>query len=43
MASGLAEKSVSADFEAAFSAYYLCDETYLGRRATNDATVPAAL
>ncbi|WP_282606282.1 glutathione S-transferase family protein [Pelagibius sp. Alg239-R121] len=28
---GLAEKSVSADFVEAFSAFYLSDETYLGR------------
>ncbi len=31
MASGLAEKSVAPDFEAAFADFYLSDETYLGR------------
>lgn len=32
LASGLAEKSVSADFEQAFTDFYLSDETYLGHR-----------
>jgi glutathione S-transferase len=31
METGLAEKSVASDFEDAFSAFYLSDETYLGR------------
>ncbi len=31
MATGLAEKSVAPDFEDAFSAFYLSDETHLGR------------
>ena len=31
MASGLAEKSVTPDFETAFADFYLSDETYLGR------------
>lgn len=31
MATGLAEKSVASDFEAAFSEFYLSDQTYLGQ------------
>ena len=31
MATGLAEKSVAPDFDAAFSDFYLSDQTYLGR------------
>ncbi len=33
---GLAEKSVSSDFEDAFSAFYLSDQTYLGRGCAVD-------
>jgi glutathione S-transferase len=34
LGSGLAEKSVAPDFEAAFSAFYLSDQTFLGRGCT---------
>lgn len=36
MGTGLAEKSVAPDFEEAFSAFYLSDETYLGRGQTRE-------
>ena len=36
LATGLAEKSVSPDFEEAFSAFYLSDQTYLGRGCAVD-------
>jgi glutathione S-transferase len=35
MQTGLAEKSVSAEFEDAFSDFYLSDQTFLGRRKEN--------
>jgi glutathione S-transferase len=31
LATGIAEKSVAPDFEDAFSAFYLSEETFLGR------------
>ena len=31
LSTGLAERSVAADFEAAFAAFYLSDQTFLGR------------
>lgn len=40
LATGLAEKSVAADFHEKFSNFYLSDETYLGRGC--DATAPAS-
>lgn len=36
MATGLAERSVSPDFEDAFAGFYLSDETFLGRGADAD-------
>ncbi|MEM9105723.1 MAG: glutathione S-transferase family protein [Pseudomonadota bacterium] len=36
MATGLAEKSVSSDFEDAFAGFYLSDETFLGKGANVD-------
>ena len=38
MKSGLAEKSVSGDFEEEFSSFYLSDETFLGRGEGSTAT-----
>lgn len=37
MQTGLAEKSVAADFEEAFAAFYLSDETFLGRNCAEKA------
>lgn len=36
LATGLAEKSVAADFEDAFAAFYLSDQTFLGARCAVD-------
>ena len=40
LATGLAEKSVAPDFEEAFSAFYLSDQTYLGRGCDDTGRAP---
>lgn len=40
LATGLGEKSVDPDFDEAFSAFYLSDETYLGRGGVSDCCGP---
>ncbi len=42
LATGLAEKSVAADFDAAFADFYLSDETFLGRGGETGCCAPKA-